>query len=84
MIGLPDFTIQPPTQISINNQKGTNMNDNVTPKLFSQFQILRLVNPVAFYSTETQQNMIDAHKFHGPKAFYDLQTKGGGFFEVDA
>jgi len=49
---------------------------------FSEFQLLRLTNPAQYYRADTQQQMLDAQKFHGTDAYYDLIKKGGGFFEV--
>jgi|TARA_B110000444_G_C18733368_1_gene544377 hypothetical protein len=49
---------------------------------FSEFQLLRLTNPVQYYRADTQQQMLDAQKFHGTDAYYDLMENGGGFFEV--
>jgi len=51
---------------------------------FSEFQLLRLTNPVQYYRADTQQQMLDAQKFHGADAYYDLMENGGGFFTVDA
>ena len=50
---------------------------------FSEFQLLRLTNPVQYYRADTQQQMLDARKFHGTDAYYDLMENGGGFFTVD-
>ena len=50
---------------------------------FSDFQLLRLTNPVQYYRADTQQQMLDAQKFHGTDAYYDLMENGGGFFTVD-
>jgi len=50
---------------------------------FSEFQLLRLTNPVQYYNATTQQQMVDARKFHGTKAYYDLMANGGGHFTVD-
>jgi hypothetical protein len=50
---------------------------------FSEFQLLRLTNPVQYYRADTQQQMRDAQKFHGSDAYYDLMENGGGFFTVD-
>ena len=50
---------------------------------FSEFQLLRLTNPVQYYRADTQQQMLDAQKFHGADANYDLMENGGGFFTVD-
>jgi|TARA_R110002050_G_scaffold226791_1_gene362486 hypothetical protein len=50
---------------------------------FSEFQLLRLTNPVQYYRADTQQAMRDAQKFHGTDAYYDLMENGGGFFTVD-
>jgi len=50
---------------------------------FSEFQLLRLTNPVQYYRADTQQQMLDAQKFHGTNAYYDLMENGGGFFTVD-
>ena len=49
---------------------------------FSEFQLLRLTNPAQYYRADTQQQMLDAQKFHGTDAYYDLIKNGGGFFEV--
>ena len=49
---------------------------------FSEFQLLRLTNPVQYYRADTQQQMRDAQKFHGTDAYYDLMEHGRGFFEV--
>ena len=50
---------------------------------FSEFQLLRLTNPVQYYRADTQQAMRDAQKFHGTDAYYDLMENGGGFCTVD-
>ena len=49
---------------------------------FSEFQRLRLTNPVQYYRADTQKQMRDAQKFHGTDAYYDLMENGLGFFEV--
>ena len=49
---------------------------------FSEFQLLRLTNPAQYYRADTQQQMLDAQKFHGTDPYYDLIKNGGGFFEV--
>jgi hypothetical protein len=38
---------------------------------------------VQYYRADTQQQMLDAQKFHGTDAYYDLMENGGGFFTVD-
>tara|TARA_B100000787_G_C16131135_1_gene267432 strand:- start:62 stop:184 length:123 start_codon:yes stop_codon:yes gene_type:complete len=38
---------------------------------------------VQYYRADTQQQMLDAQKFHGTDAYYDLMANGGGFFTVD-
>ena len=50
---------------------------------FSDFQLLRLTNPVCFYAAETQAQMVAARAFHGSDAFYDHMAKGGGSFKVE-
>ena len=50
---------------------------------FSEFQLLRLTNPVQYYRADTQKQMRDAQKFHGTDAYNDLMENGGGFFTVD-
>ena len=50
---------------------------------FSEFQLLRLTNPTQYYRADTQRQMLDARKFHGTEAYYDLMANGGGAFEVD-
>ena len=49
---------------------------------FSEFQLLRLTNPVQYYRADTQQQMLDAQKFHGTDVYYDLMENGLGFSEV--
>ena len=50
---------------------------------FSDFQLLRLTNPVQYYRADTQQQMLDAQRSHGTDAYYDLIANVGGFFRVD-
>jgi len=38
---------------------------------------------VQYYRADTQQQMLDAQKFHGADAYYDLMENGGGFFTVN-
>ena len=50
---------------------------------FHEFQIMRKVNPVCYYAAETQQQIKDAHDFHGTEAYFKLIEHGGGSFTVD-
>ena len=50
---------------------------------FSDFQLLRLTNPVQYYRADTQQQMLDAQRFHGSDAYYKLMENGGVFFTID-
>ncbi|MDA9271290.1 hypothetical protein N9P54_00165 [Planktomarina sp.] len=50
---------------------------------FSDFQLLRLTNPVQYYRADTQQQMLDAQRFHGSDEYYKLMENGGGFFTID-
>lgn len=46
------------------------MSDMNPPKLFSQYNKLRLSNPVAFYKSKTQEAMLLSRQHHGLQ-FYD-------------
>ena len=42
---------------------------------FSDFQQLRLTNPVQYYRADTQQKMLDAQLFYGSNSYYKSNRK---------
>ena len=69
--------------LQLNQQYKEYHMDVQTLPQFSDFQKLRLTNPVQYYRADTQQQMLDAQRFHGSDAYYKLMENGGGFFTID-
>ena len=53
------------------------MNGTTPRKFFSEYQLLRLTNPSAFYRTKIQEEMSSARAYYGSDLFYDLHEARG-------
>ena len=69
--------------LQLNQQYKEYHMDVQTLPQFSDFQKLRLTNPVQYYRADTQQKMLDAQLFYGSNSYYDLMENSGGFLSVD-